>query len=99
MLNIFVLLLWFFDAPLALLEVIRVANLVFVLIFVLEAAVKLVALGVSQYFASKWNWLDFVVVVTSFISSVVELSLADREVARSGGGAAADSWFDPTTLR
>ncbi|KFM60099.1 Sodium channel protein 60E, partial [Stegodyphus mimosarum] len=56
-------------------RILRFGNLVFTIIFSLEAAVKLVALG-RDYFRSKWNLFDFVVVV---------VSLADLSFETVGG--------------
>ncbi|XP_054720547.1 sodium channel protein 60E-like [Uloborus diversus] len=56
-------------------RILRLGNLVFTIIFSLEAAVKLLALGRS-YFRSKWNVFDLVVVV---------VSLADLSFETVGG--------------
>jgi hypothetical protein len=38
-------------------------NLVFTCVFILEATVKLIGLGVKGYFVSNWNRFDFFVVI------------------------------------
>jgi len=49
------------------------ANIVFVVLFSLEAATKIVALGLfvhqDSYFRSPWNWLDFGIVIEGLIST------------------------------
>lgn len=53
----------------------------FVCVFVLEVALKMWAFGVSEYFRSKFNRLDFLVV----IASAVELILVETVGIRSVG--------------
>eukprot|EP00927_Polykrikos_kofoidii_P085373 TRINITY_DN9275_c0_g4_i1.p1 TRINITY_DN9275_c0_g4~~TRINITY_DN9275_c0_g4_i1.p1 ORF type:complete len:1865 (-),score=301.26 TRINITY_DN9275_c0_g4_i1:204-5798(-) len=64
------------DTPLSdpeetLTQVIRTMDKVFAIIFMIEMAIKLVALGLIRepgaYLRSKWNWLDGVVVLVSII--------------------------------
>lgn len=56
-------------------RILRFGNLVFTVIFSMEAAVKMLALG-REYFKSKWNVFDLVVVI---------LSLADLSFETVGG--------------
>eukprot|EP00418_Pyrodinium_bahamense_P092481 CAMPEP_0179026606 /NCGR_PEP_ID=MMETSP0796-20121207/8601_1 /TAXON_ID=73915 /ORGANISM="Pyrodinium bahamense, Strain pbaha01" /LENGTH=1928 /DNA_ID=CAMNT_0020722691 /DNA_START=29 /DNA_END=5815 /DNA_ORIENTATION=- len=55
-------------------RVIRVADMVFAIIFIVEMVVKLVALGLvwgkDAYLRNGWNWLDGIVVVVSIITMV-----------------------------
>lgn len=51
-----------------------IANTIFAMIFLVEAAIKLVALRPKQYFADKWNSFDFVVVILSMVSLAVRLT-------------------------
>jgi len=44
------------------------ANLVFVIIFTIEAMLKLIGLGPTYYFYIDWNKFDFTVVILSLIS-------------------------------
>ena len=50
-------------------------GLVFVMVFLLEAILKLAVLGVRQYFADTWNRFDFAVVVISVSGSVLMLTV------------------------
>ena len=42
-------------------------NLVFTIIFILEAGIKLTGFGIKGYFNNNWNRFDFVVVVSSIL--------------------------------
>lgn len=48
-------------------------NLVFTVIFIIEAIMKLVAYGIKGYFYSGWNKFDFFVVITSILDFVLEI--------------------------
>lgn len=50
------------------LKVLDIFNLIFVVIFTLEAVLKLIGLGFTYYFYIDWNKFDFVVVVLSLVS-------------------------------
>jgi len=50
------------------LRVLDISNIVFVIIFTLEAVLKLIGLGVKYYFYIDWNKFDFAVVIMSLIS-------------------------------
>lgn len=55
-----------------------VAEWVFLGSYILEALVKLYALGVKRYFRSSWNRFDFFVVVTSGLAVIIqELTAAE----------------------
>lgn len=45
---------------------------IFVLIFVVEAILKLLALGVVRYFKDEWNTFDFVVTVLGAVELLLE---------------------------
>ena len=47
-------------------------NLAFSYIFIYEMAVKLLAIGVKKYSASRWNLLDGGVVLLSIVEIIVE---------------------------
>mmetsp|Transcript_49010 Transcript_49010/g.109896 ORF Transcript_49010/g.109896 Transcript_49010/m.109896 type:complete len:1733 (-) Transcript_49010:26-5224(-) len=75
------------DSPLAnpdvwLTQLIRTADKVFAVVFILEMLVKLLAMGLfahpGSYLRSGWNWLDMIVVVVSIIN-----------LAGAGGGSSA----------
>ncbi len=53
-------------------DILRLINLVFTSIFILEAFVKLIALGLSNYFKSSWNAFDFTVVLLSVIDILMD---------------------------
>ena len=46
-------------------EVLRVLNIFFAVVFVLEFILKLIGLGFTTYFSSAWNWLDVAIIVVS----------------------------------
>ncbi|KAJ6641281.1 Sodium channel protein PaFPC1 [Pseudolycoriella hygida] len=50
----------------------RLANYIFVVIFVIEAILKLLALGVVRYFKDEWNSFDFIVTLFGAIELVLE---------------------------
>jgi hypothetical protein len=49
--------------------ILNVSNAVFTTIFVAEAAIKLLALGLRQYFGSIWNSFDFCLAVGGIVST------------------------------
>jgi len=53
------------------------ANLCFTVIFAIEATLKLIGLGAKQYFDSKLNLFDFVVVAVSVIGTVIDFAAGD----------------------
>merc|ERR1711871_153761 len=53
--------------------VLETANLVFGIIFTIEAIIKLIGLGVSQYFAENWNRFDFTLVLLSWLGQIVKI--------------------------
>jgi hypothetical protein len=44
-----------------------VSNLIFVAIFTAEAVLKMYGLGLKEYFRTKWNRFDFIIVVLSYV--------------------------------
>ena len=50
----------------------EIINLIFTTIFLFEAIVKIVGLGIIGYFSKGWNKFDFIVV----LCSVVEYSIS-----------------------
>jgi hypothetical protein len=53
------------------------ANSVFNFLFLIEASMKLLALGVKQYFSSGMNTFDFVIVCISLVGFIINLSVED----------------------
>lgn len=51
----------------------EVANNIFAIIFIIEAAMKLSAFGIKQYFAVPWNRFDFALVIASVIGWAVAI--------------------------
>lgn len=52
-----------------------ICNYIFAAIFTVEAAIKLIGLGVKQYFADSWNVFDFSIVIGTIVGIVVEFAL------------------------
>lgn len=50
-------------------------NLVFIIIFVLEAVLKIGGVGWRVYFSRNWNKFDFFLVVISIVDLVINLAL------------------------
>lgn len=63
--------------------VISYANQVLTFVFIGEMTLKIVGLGVKEYFADHYNFFDFFVVVSSIVELVVESFAADS--GRGGG--------------
>ena len=57
------------------------ANLCFTVIFAIEATLKLIGLGAKQYFDSKLNLFDFVVVAVSVTGTVIDFVAGDASAA------------------
>ena len=49
------------------------ANLVFTAIFILEAALKMLGLGITGYWFNGWNRFDFFVVLTSILDLLMDI--------------------------
>jgi len=65
-------------------------NIFFTLVFIAEAALKLVALGIRRYFTDMWNNFDMFIVVISIIGCVFDFM---------GGDASENLPINPTILR
>ncbi|XP_076443926.1 sodium channel protein 1 brain-like [Babylonia areolata] len=61
-------------------DIIRYANYTFAVVFTLEMIIRWMANGMTQYFTSAWNIIDFIVVVVSVLAVVT----AD-DAEKSGG--------------
>ena len=61
------------DAPESYLTGLEIANVVFVLIFTIEASIKILAFGGKKYFRSKWNIFDFLAVLAAYIDIFMTL--------------------------
>eukprot|EP00892_Ulva_mutabilis_P001295 jgi/Ulvmu1/11166/UM072_0002.1 len=62
------------NMPEALVRTLTWLNIAFTTIFLLEAAAKMVALGIKQYFQDRWCMFDFAVAMVSAMQIVIELS-------------------------
>jgi hypothetical protein len=88
MFNIFTMCLDYYtaDKTTSYFDTLELVNMVFTVIFILEAILKLIGLGL-MYFSISWNVFDFLIVVGGIVGFIVEQS--------SSGG----STFDPTVFR
>ncbi|KAM9819743.1 voltage-dependent T-type calcium channel subunit alpha-1H-like isoform 1-T1 [Syngnathus typhle] len=55
-----------------LVEILKYCNYVFTLVFVIEAVLKLVALGLRRFFKDRWNQLDLAIVLLSIMGITLE---------------------------
>ena len=83
-LNTIVLMADCFDAPPAHEQVLRHLNVFFTTIFALEAALKIFALGICQYFSDWWNFFDFVTVIGSVVDIAVGCFVSDEKFISLG---------------
>ena len=44
-----------------------------VLVYTLEASLKIFGLGVQRYFASGWNMFDFLITTASLLGLIIEI--------------------------
>lgn len=63
----------YLDSRPTLKEVLRVLNIFFAVVFVLEFLLKLIGLGFTSYFSSAWNWLDVAIIAVSDVPSLPRL--------------------------
>ena len=54
-------------------RVLNALDVAFVVVFIVEATLKIAALG-AGYFRDSWNVFDFIIVVIGFVSSIIELA-------------------------
>ena len=71
-LNVVSMSLEYYMMPAKLEEILDVLNLVFTFIFLLEAIMRLVALGLYRYFKERWNQLDIIIVLFSILGIVFD---------------------------
>ncbi|CAG7815878.1 unnamed protein product, partial [Allacma fusca] len=76
-LNVVTMAMEFYMMPDELSYVLRMFNYFFTEVFILEGALKLVALGAKRYFHSKWNLLDVLIVLLSVVGIVLEKMESD----------------------
>eukprot|EP00756_Hemistasia_phaeocysticola_P019747 Hpha_TRINITY_DN15680_c2_g2::TRINITY_DN15680_c2_g2_i1::g.99897::m.99897/K04842/SCN10A; voltage-gated sodium channel type X alpha len=68
-------------------------NLFFVAVFAVEAALKMIGLGVKEYFGDAWNRFDLLIVVLSTTPLLIELGFAIVGVSTEAGQASIASQF------
>lgn len=71
-LNVVTMALEYYMMPIALEYALKIFNYFFTAVFILEAIMKLVALGFKLYMKEKWNQLDVGIVMLSVVGIVLE---------------------------
>ncbi|KAJ0177332.1 hypothetical protein K1T71_007341 [Dendrolimus kikuchii] len=71
-LNVVTMAIEYYMMPPALQYALKIFNYFFTAVFILEAAMKLVALGFKIYLKDKWNQLDVIIVILSIVGIVLE---------------------------
>ncbi|CAF0940376.1 unnamed protein product, partial [Brachionus calyciflorus] len=71
-LNVVSMSLEFYRMPPFLGDVLDLLNIIFTVIFSIEAVMRLVALGFFRYFKERWNQLDILIVILSIIGIVFD---------------------------
>jgi hypothetical protein len=71
--NTAVLALNWYQRPKSVEEILEILNYIFTAIFTLEAIVRISGLGVKKYFKDGWNIFDFIILIGSYISILIEL--------------------------
>ncbi|CAH1794430.1 unnamed protein product [Owenia fusiformis] len=71
-LNVITMAMEFYMMPFSLVYALKIFNYFFTAVFILEAGVKVIALGVLQYFKDRWNQLDMGIVILSLVGIVLE---------------------------
>lgn len=71
-LNVVTMAIEYYRMPPALQYALKIFNYFFTAVFILEAIMKLVALGFKIYLKDKWNQLDVIIVILSIVGIVLE---------------------------
>lgn len=71
-LNVVTMAMEYYMMPLALEYALKIFNYFFTAVFILEALMKLVALGIKLYMKDKWNQLDVCIVILSIVGIILE---------------------------
>ncbi|XP_062714387.1 voltage-dependent T-type calcium channel subunit alpha-1G isoform X3 [Aedes albopictus] len=71
-LNVVTMAMEYYMMPRALEYALKIFNYFFTAVFILEAIMKLVALGLKIYMKDKWNQLDVAIVILSIVGIVLE---------------------------
>uniref|UniRef100_A0A915C571 Ion transport domain-containing protein n=3 Tax=Parascaris univalens TaxID=6257 RepID=A0A915C571_PARUN len=70
--NVISMAMEFYMMPAGLKYVLKALNYFFTAVFTLEAAMKLIALGIKRFFKERWNQLDMFIVVLSIAGIIFE---------------------------
>ncbi|VDK53449.1 unnamed protein product [Anisakis simplex] len=70
--NVISMAMEFYMMPAGLKYVLKALNYFFTAVFTLEAATKLIALGIKRFFKERWNQLDMFIVVLSIAGIIFE---------------------------
>uniref|UniRef100_A0A452RC35 Calcium voltage-gated channel subunit alpha1 H n=1 Tax=Ursus americanus TaxID=9643 RepID=A0A452RC35_URSAM len=71
-LNVITMSMEHYNQPKSLDEALKYCNYVFTVVFVFEAALKLVAFGFRRFFRDRWNQLDLAIVLLSIMGITLE---------------------------
>ncbi|KAL6065679.1 hypothetical protein STEG23_028040 [Scotinomys teguina] len=71
-LNVITMSMEHYNQPKSLDEALKYCNYVFTIVFVFEAALKLVAFGFRRFFKDRWNQLDLAIVLLSIMGIALE---------------------------
>ncbi|XP_054168183.1 voltage-dependent T-type calcium channel subunit alpha-1H-like [Oppia nitens] len=71
-LNVITMSLEHYFMPVGLVYTLKIFNFVFTGVFVIEAIMKAMALGVRRYLKDKWNQLDVIIVMLSILGIILE---------------------------
>jgi hypothetical protein len=77
-LNIVVMAMNYEGAPSTYVQALDYLNLIFTIIFILEACLKIIALGFNGYFYYSWNVFDFFVVSCSIVDLIISNATASN---------------------
>ncbi|ROT76898.1 putative voltage- gated calcium channel [Penaeus vannamei] len=71
-LNVVTMAMEFYKMPKELEYALQIFNYFFTAVFILESAMKMLALGCRRYFKDRWNQLDVLIVILSVVGIVLE---------------------------
>lgn len=74
LLNIACLAMYHVGMPLALTTTLFWLNVAFTVIFIMEVIVKLIGLGIKQYFQDRWCMFDFIVALLSLVQIAIDIT-------------------------
>ncbi|RUS89209.1 hypothetical protein EGW08_003019, partial [Elysia chlorotica] len=71
-LNVITMAMEYYQMPEELKFALKIFNFFFTSVFILEAAMKIVALGFYRYIKDRWNQLDIMIVILSIVGIILE---------------------------